>query len=107
MGYEITNDCVGCPTYCIHCCSDYKQYYCDICKECEDESTHLYEWEGQEICFDCLKDKLTSKIIDDMDDSLCENGCETDILYQFNGEWLCNDCLYEILERDYRLKIYE
>ena len=105
MGYEIDNFCVGCPQGCIHCGRDrdIRVYYCDDCGENADDDTPLYDWNGQELCFDCVKESLNAKELDDMDDSLCENGCETDVLYEFEGKWLCRDCLKEILDDDYKI----
>ena len=105
MGWEWQNDCVGCPQGCIHCSRgrDYRVYYCDDCVKNADDDTPLYDWDGKELCFDCIKERLNQKILDDMDDSLCENGCETDVLYEFEGKWFCSDCLKEILDDNYKI----
>lgn len=52
MTYD-TNECIGCDLPCIyHGCPYYKvtHYKCDFCKE----ETKLYEYNGYEICEDCL-----------------------------------------------------
>lgn len=49
------NDCVGCER-CGHCGRDKTPYlYCDNCKECDDE---LYEFDGEELCIECIKERL-------------------------------------------------
>lgn len=53
------SECVGCPSDlgCIYeACPYYKvtRYYCD---ECEAE-TELYHFDGQELCADCILDRL-------------------------------------------------
>lgn len=46
----LENDCVGCET-CVNCGrGDYTAYCCD---ECGNEDT-LYDFDGYEICADCL-----------------------------------------------------
>ena len=50
------NDCVGCPTYCIHCGRKHApHFYCDECEE-EDE---LYEFEDRQLCADCVLASLS------------------------------------------------
>ena len=53
------NECVGCPVEmgCIgSLCPHFKvpHYYCDEC----DEETELYEFEGEELCIECIKGRL-------------------------------------------------
>lgn len=44
--------CVDCPQGCINCGRKHtKVLYCDECKQ---ESQELYEYEGQELCEECL-----------------------------------------------------
>ena len=55
---KIENDCVGCDLPCWGDSCPYKNvehFYCDECGE----ETVLYEYEGAELCLDCIKDKLT------------------------------------------------
>ena len=52
---RIENDCVGCEPHCISCGKDETpHYYCDKCDNEED----LYYFDGEELCIDCIKDKL-------------------------------------------------
>lgn len=53
------NECVGCPPEmgCLgSACSNRNvpHYYCDECNE----ETQLYEFEGQELCIDCIEEML-------------------------------------------------
>ena len=51
-------ECVDCGLPCIgNACRHYQvtRYYCD---KCNDETT-LYEFEGFELCIDCIKKELT------------------------------------------------
>lgn len=55
-----TNECVGCPSNlpCIYNSCPYynvERFYCD---ECKSEDT-LYEFDGQELCIDCIIKQLT------------------------------------------------
>lgn len=57
---KIENECVGCPPGmgCIGDACRYKNvphYYCD---KCGDEAT-LYEYDGRELCVDCILELLT------------------------------------------------
>ena len=56
---KVENECVGCPPEmgCMGSSCPYMnvtRYYCDDCK---DETT-LYEYEGQELCADCVLKRL-------------------------------------------------
>lgn len=59
ISLQITkSECVSCGLPCLHeSCPYYKvtRYYCDACKD----ETILYEFDGQELCIDCIKKKLT------------------------------------------------
>lgn len=102
MGYEIYNDCVGCPQGCIHCGRDVdrKIYFCDECGTTIDYGENLYIYEGEELCLECYKEQFNEKMCDDMDDTLCTNcGKEADFLYNKDGEWLCSECLEAEAER--------
>ena len=47
------NECVSCGLPCMHeACPNYRvtRYYCDECKE----EGVLYEFDGQELCSECI-----------------------------------------------------
>lgn len=98
MGFRIEDNCVGCPMGCINCGRRHQHvYYCD---HCEDYTDELYEYEGQELCWDCYKESLIEKMCDDMDDEVCaECHKEADFLYQLNGDWYCSECLEHLAEK--------
>lgn len=56
---RIEDECVGCPAG-VPCLGpscpnrNVVRYYCD---ECGAEET-LYEWDGQELCIECIKEQL-------------------------------------------------
>lgn len=56
---KIENDCVGCPPE-MGCMGsscpnrNVKHFYCD---DCGDE-TDLYEFDGEELCIDCIEKRL-------------------------------------------------
>ena len=53
-----TNECVSCNLPCIYNSCPYynvERFYCDKCKN---EDT-LYEYDGQELCIECIKKRLT------------------------------------------------
>jgi hypothetical protein len=57
---RIENECVGCPLEigCLGEACPYKnvvRYYCD---ECKDEYEHIYHYDGQELCIDCIEKRL-------------------------------------------------
>ena len=52
------SECVDCGLPCIyHACPYYEvtRFYCD---ECKDEHDVLYHFDGQELCIDCIADRL-------------------------------------------------
>ena len=52
------NNCVDCGKPCMLFCplrDDSYEYRCDECKEEE----QLYEWDGKELCLNCIEQKLT------------------------------------------------
>ena len=55
--HKVENECVGCTDLGLPCqgssCPNRHvlRYYCD---KCGDETEELYEFEGQELCEDCL-----------------------------------------------------
>lgn len=54
---RLENECVCCDLPCIGNACPYMnvpRFYCD---KCDDETT-LYEYEGQELCIDCIKELL-------------------------------------------------
>lgn len=56
---RIEKDCVGpCPQGCIGSSCPYQHIQVWICDECGDEDVELFEYEGQELCIDCIKKML-------------------------------------------------
>lgn len=52
---DYANECVDCGLPCIGSACPYrnvKRLYCDDCK---DEYDELYEFDGEELCIDCIK----------------------------------------------------
>ena len=59
MAKKFENECVGCPPEmgCLgSACPNINvpHYYCDCC----DDETDLYYFDGEELCIDCIKNKL-------------------------------------------------
>lgn len=53
------NDCVGCD-YCISCGKRHVvHFYCD---KCEADVDKLYEYEGEQLCEDCMRDEFDNWI---------------------------------------------
>lgn len=55
---KVENECMQCGLPCIReACPHYKvtRYYCDECKK---EVEELYCFEGEELCLDCIKERL-------------------------------------------------
>ena len=55
---SIENECVECGKPCFSECpyKAVKHYYCD---HCGNETDKLYEFEGEELCLDCIIETLT------------------------------------------------
>ena len=54
---EYENECVNCGFSCMGImCPHHRvpHFYCDEC----DEETDIYEYDGEQLCIDCIKDKL-------------------------------------------------
>lgn len=60
---EARNDCVGCDGPCLPGCSKGK-YTALVCDRCGDEVETLFEWEGEQICEDCLLDEIPHITVD-------------------------------------------
>lgn len=104
MGFRIENNCVGpCPMGCIDCGRRHEHvYYCDICDDYADEDNPLYEFEGKEVCENCLLESLMSKICDECDTEKCAScGSEAEELYFWEGSWYCESCILEQFEKAY------
>ena len=56
MKVKIDN-CVDCEKPCMLFCPLRDDSYIYSCDECVDE-TQLYEWDGQELCLECIESKL-------------------------------------------------
>lgn len=55
---RIESDCMGCDMICIHRACPYYEVEYFYCDECHDNAT-LYEWDGRELCIDCIRKELT------------------------------------------------
>ena len=57
---EYRDECVGCTSMGLHClgsvCPNRNVPY-HICDDCGDETT-LYKFEGEELCLDCILERL-------------------------------------------------
>jgi L-rhamnose isomerase len=64
---KIENECVGCPPE-MGCMGsscpqmNVKRFYCDNCGA----ERKLYEYDGKELCLDCIEEKLT--VVDGSED---------------------------------------
>ena len=56
------NACVGCET-CINC-GRRNDYFYHVCDKCESDE-QLYYFEGEELCFECILDRLEMVDMDD------------------------------------------
>lgn len=68
------DDCVGCDLPCRgSSCSlrNIPRCYCDNCKK----QTEIYDYDGQELCEECLKEEFKKEIdliVDEFFDELCD-----------------------------------
>ncbi|MDE5582448.1 MAG: hypothetical protein K2J08_01910 [Ruminococcus sp.] len=87
---EISDECVGCPDYCINCGRRRTvRYYCDVCGQEEE----LYSLDGKELCENCLSEALYGTPAEDGICDCCH--CE-DVIY--TDYRLCMTCLYDDLK---------
>ena len=56
----VESDCCDCGLPCIYDSCKYYKVIRYVCDNCEDE-TDIYEFDGQELCIDCIE-KLLTKI---------------------------------------------
>lgn len=54
---EFRNDCVDCDN-CVHCGRDKTPVL--VCDSCQEEHEILWEWDGEELCEDCLLEAVKS-----------------------------------------------
>ncbi len=66
---QIQNDCVGCSSVFGYCrgaaCPNYGDYVVLVCDCCGDECSELYEFEGQELCEDCVLENFRKISLED------------------------------------------
>ena len=54
------DECVGCPTEmgCMESACPYRNVPHLYCDKCEEEVDDLYEWDGKQVCIDCIVKSL-------------------------------------------------
>lgn len=62
---EVRNDCVGCPQGCINCGRKY-DYKVLVCDNCNSEEEELYDYEGEQLCAECVLDRIPRIRLEDM-----------------------------------------
>ena len=93
MGIRYEDYCVGCPPEmgCLgeHCRNrNVPVWYCD---SCEDNDIDLWDYDGQELCKDCLLKEIPKA---HPEDCICDDCKEEAIdLYDYEGQYLCEECL--------------
>lgn len=62
---KIEDDCVGCAIGCISCGRrESPHYYCDECGDEVEEINDLFDYDGQDLCIECLK-KAVPRVTED------------------------------------------
>ena len=63
---RVENQCVGCPpemgclgTACIN-----RNVVIFTCDRCNNDEETLYEWDGQEVCLDCIMDEIENDLVE-------------------------------------------
>lgn len=58
--------CIGCPKEmgCLGDTCPMKNGYVMVCDECGNEVDELYEYDNQQVCFDCLLDIVGAKKVE-------------------------------------------
>lgn len=87
---KITDECVGCPDYCINCGRRHTvRHYCDVCG---DEAEEFYGLDGKELCEKCVCEALCGE---DTEDGICDSCHCEDVVY--TDYRLCMECLLDDL----------
>lgn len=60
--WETEDNCVGCPRGCINCGRKHQAVCIRICDRCKEEVDTLYNYDGEELCLDCIKNDLDEVI---------------------------------------------
>lgn len=95
------NDCVGCPEEwgCIGDTCRYRHVPTLYCDKCGEESETLYEFDGKDICIDCLEDAVDIRDYADIPkgEEICHSCVDSgrecsgeDFAYSDeDGKWIC------------------
>lgn len=59
------SDCVGCQLPCIHKSCPHYEVFVFYCDKCKDPVEDLWEFDGEQLCADCIFDSLDKVTIDD------------------------------------------
>ena len=88
-GCTAFGDCIGsaCPNY------EITVFECDSCGKTKED---LYYFDGEELCLDCILERL--KYVEE-EFATCEECNRVEELFEFEGEILCADCIEKRLER--------
>ena len=54
----IESGCVDCGLPCLYSACPYYEVVVHECDECEEQCVVLYHFDGQELCIDCIKQRL-------------------------------------------------
>lgn len=92
----VEDECVGClPSMgCLGSSCPYRSVEHKICDICENEVDTLYNFEGQQVCEDCL----TTNAEYNAECAYCGCLIVNEDLYEYEGDVLCYDCLLRIAE---------
>lgn len=87
---EITDECVGCPDYCINCGARHtERFYCDRCGD----NDKLYHFGGEELCSYCIEKALENEKTESGTCAVCGEECDV-----YSAYGMCAECLTESLE---------
>lgn len=93
MGRRTVDGCVDCGLPCMGKSCPYWEVEERFCDKCGEETSQLYEYNGKELCEDCLLDAAKPAI------NTCEE-CRTPEqaeLVEYEGKHICVDCLAQKL----------
>jgi len=74
-------------------------YYCDKCKS---EAENLWNYDGKELCEDCIRDDIWQNTIKagNTTECRCEQCGEETECYDYEGRMLCEECIFEVAFED-------